>query len=261
MTESTLPHLPLPNLEQWETRAVLKQAAVAHRHLAELKGVAATIPNESILISTLTLQEARHSSEIENIITTQDDLYKAELLTDAAVNPATKEVARYRQALGVGYASVQQTRLLTTNQIASIQAVLEKDRPGYRKLPGTVLKDGAGRTVYTPPSPDRLPQLLDDLNQVTDRPDLGNQVQRDGDVELLLDLHQQVHHRQGIQIQIRRDVGVSGDRRLVPAERLEHLGDLAEGRLLNTRHVGAFQHFPPDISKFGFFFCISVKIY
>lgn len=82
-----LPALPLEALEQWETRNVLEKAAEVHRYLAELKGVAATIPNEETLINTLTLQEARHSSEIENIITTQDDLYRAAVADDAGVSP------------------------------------------------------------------------------------------------------------------------------------------------------------------------------
>lgn len=89
-----LPMLPLGQVEQWETRTVLKKAAEAHRYLAELKGVAATIPNEEILINTLTLQEARHSSEIENIITTQDDLYRAVVADGASVSPHPPSVRK-----------------------------------------------------------------------------------------------------------------------------------------------------------------------
>lgn len=78
--ESQLPpHLPLPNIEAWETRSVLKQCAEAYRHLAEPKGMAPSIPCEAILINTLALQEAKNSPEIENIVTTQGDLYKEEL--------------------------------------------------------------------------------------------------------------------------------------------------------------------------------------
>lgn len=66
------PFLPLENIEQWETRTVLKRTAEAHRFLAELKGIAASIPNEAILINTLSLQEAKDSSEVENIVTTHD---------------------------------------------------------------------------------------------------------------------------------------------------------------------------------------------
>ncbi len=91
--------LPLPDIDQWETRAVLKKTAEAHRYLAELKGVAVSIPNEAILINTLTLQEAKNSSEIENIVTTHDELYKAKLFEGALANPAAKEVQDYAFAL------------------------------------------------------------------------------------------------------------------------------------------------------------------
>lgn len=147
-----LPILPLESIEQWETRAVLKQAAEAHRYLAELKGVAATIPNEEILINTLTLQEARHSSEIENIITTQDDLYRAFVADKASISPATKEVQDYAAALRVGFRSVRQSRLIRLNDILLIQETLEKNQAGLRKLPGTALKNQAtGEVVYEPP--------------------------------------------------------------------------------------------------------------
>ena len=82
--------LPLPNIAELESRAVLKKSAEAHRYLAELKGVAASIPNEEILINTLSLQEAKNSSEIENIITTHDDLYRA--------NPAQAELDRHARS-------------------------------------------------------------------------------------------------------------------------------------------------------------------
>ncbi|WP_447530419.1 Fic family protein [Vreelandella sp. TE19] len=147
-----LPTLPLESLEQWETRAVLKKAAQAHRYLAELKGVAATIPNEEILINTLTLQEARHSSEIENIITTQDDLYRAVVADEASISPETKEVQDYASALRAGFHSVRQSRLMRLNDILLIQQMIEKNRAGLRKLPGTALKNQAtGKVVYEPP--------------------------------------------------------------------------------------------------------------
>lgn len=147
-----LPTLPLKHIEQWETRTVLKKAAEAHRYLAELKGVAATIPNEEILINTLTLQEARHSSEIENIITTQDDLYQAAVADEASVSPETKEVQDYATALRAGFRSVRKSRLIRLNDILLIQETLEKNRAGLRKLPGTALKNQAtGEVVYEPP--------------------------------------------------------------------------------------------------------------
>ena len=146
----------LPPLEQldaarFDTPAILKKLASASRELAELKGVAASIPNQGILINTLGLQEAKDSSEIENIVTTHDELFKDDVDPDAFANPAAKEVLRYRQALRVGFEQVRSSGLLTTNHIIEIQGELERNNAGFRKLPGTVLKDGDGRTVYTPP--------------------------------------------------------------------------------------------------------------
>lgn len=157
--------LPLPEIDQWETRAVLKQAAQAHRYLAELKGVAATIPNEEILINTLTLQEARHSSEIENIITTQDDLYRAVVADEAHIDPQTKEVQDYATALRASFRNVRQSQLLRLNDILLIQETLEKNRAGLRKLPGTALKNQAtGEVVYEPPqAAPEIERLMENL--------------------------------------------------------------------------------------------------
>lgn len=150
---------------RFERADILRQLITAHRHVAELKGVATSMPNQAILISTLGLQEAKDSSEIENIVTTHDELYRAAALTGEATSSAAKEVARYREALGTGYGTVVKSGLLTTNQVLEIQAALERNRAGFRKLPGTVLQDGAGRTVYTPPTPELLPALMSDLER------------------------------------------------------------------------------------------------
>ncbi|MFP5373877.1 MAG: Fic family protein [Gammaproteobacteria bacterium] len=146
----SIPSLHALPAERFETPAILKRLNTASRNLAELKGVAASIPNQDILVSTLTLQEARDSSAIENIVTTQDDLYREE---DAATatGTAVKEVLRYRQALRTGYAQVRRHGLLTLNTILDIQRQLECNRAGLRKLPGTALRDGTGRLVYEPP--------------------------------------------------------------------------------------------------------------
>ncbi|MCP4275586.1 MAG: Fic family protein [Gammaproteobacteria bacterium] len=151
MTHS-LPTLPLPAENDLETHAVLKLAAQAHRYLAELKGVSATIPNENILISTLTLQEAKDSSAVENIITTQDDLYRASLFSENLKNPASKEVQDYAAALRQGFMQIRKTRLIRLQDILKIQAILEKNRAGLRRVPGTGLKNlVTGETIYTPP--------------------------------------------------------------------------------------------------------------
>lgn len=158
---------PLPVNADLESRAVLRKTASAHRFLAELKGVAATISNESILISTLTLQEAKDSSAIENIITTHDDLYKSELFADFVKSPAAKEVGRYAVALQRGFSKVRTSRLLTINYILDIHQELEQNDAGIRKLPGTALKnEQTGATVYTPPQEhDTIVQLLKNLEQ------------------------------------------------------------------------------------------------
>ena len=100
---------PLEQLDatRFDTPAILKKLASSSRRLAELKGIAASIPNQGILINTLGLQEAKDSSEIENIVTTHDELFKDDVLPEAFANPAAKEVLRYRQALRVGFEQVR----------------------------------------------------------------------------------------------------------------------------------------------------------
>lgn len=147
-----MPIQPLQSLEprRFDSTPILKRLATASRHLAELKGVAATIPNQDILVSTLTLQEARDSSAIENIVTTQDDLYREDHPAENA-STAIKEVQRYRQALQAGARQVRATGLLTLNTILDVQAQLECNRAGFRKVPGTALRDASGRVVHEPP--------------------------------------------------------------------------------------------------------------
>lgn len=160
--------LPLQRLspERFETPAILKKLASAGRKLAELKGVVESIPNRGILINTLAMQEAKDSSEIENIVTTHDELFQGDLSPSSSLGPAAKEVLRYRQALQAGFIGVIENGLLTTRQILVIQATLEQNNAGFRKVPGTVLKDGAGQTVYTPPQdPDQIETAMSDLER------------------------------------------------------------------------------------------------
>lgn len=148
---NAIKNLETLDARRFETPAILKRLASSSRKLAELKGIAASIPNQGVLINTLGLQEAKDSSEIENIVTTHDELFKDDVLPEAFANPAAKEVLRYRQALRVGFDLVRQTGLLTVNHIVQIQGELERNNAGLRKLPGTALKDGTGQTIYTPP--------------------------------------------------------------------------------------------------------------
>jgi len=158
-----IPRLPLA--ADVETKVVLRALSRAHRYLAELKGTARTIPNESIVINTLTLQEAKDSSAVENIITTQDELFKAELFIDQKPSLATKEVQRYAVALRGGFEVVRKHRLLTLPNILKIQAELEENRAGLRKMPGTTLKnDRTGEIVYVPPQhPDAIQEYMSNL--------------------------------------------------------------------------------------------------
>lgn len=159
---------PLHHLRatRFETPAILKQLAAASRQLAELKGVAASIPHQGILINTLGLQEAKDSSAIENIVTTHDELFRNAAFPDASGNPATKEVARYRQALRIGFELVHHSGLVTNNHILSIQGTLEQNDAGFRRLPGTALKTDAGKIVYTPPQDAReVADLMTELER------------------------------------------------------------------------------------------------
>ncbi|MFT6164468.1 MAG: Fic family protein [Zhongshania aliphaticivorans] len=156
---------PLPPKVMLESPDVLRALVKAHRYLAELKGIAKTIPNEGILLSSLSLQEAQSSSAIENIITTQDALYKHELQTTLA-DPVTKEVAHYAEALRLGYTLVKRQGTLTLNTILEIQACLEGNRAGFRKVPGTVLKnEQTGQVIFEPPAPDKIPGYMSALEQ------------------------------------------------------------------------------------------------
>ena len=170
---SALTPLEQLNPARFETSAILKKLASSSRKLAELKGVAASIPNQGILINTLGLQEAKDSSEIENIVTTHDELFKDDVLPESFANPAAKEVLRYRQALRVGFEQVQASGLLSCNHIIQIQGELERNNAGFRRLPGTALKDGGGQTIYTPPQdPAQIVALMGSLERFINEPDL-----------------------------------------------------------------------------------------
>lgn len=166
MASYKIPLLPLPY--DLETKTVLRQANKANRKLAELKGVAQTIPNERILISSLTLQEAKDSSAVENIVTTQDDLYRAGLDANfTLIGAATKKVLFYREAINEGFKLVRNKNILALNDIKRIQEVLEQNSAGFRTTPGTQLKRSSdGAVIYTPPQDgQRIVELMSNLEQ------------------------------------------------------------------------------------------------
>lgn len=157
----------LPLKQDVETKKVLKKLASAHRALAELKGIVSSIPNSTILINTLGLQEAKDSSAIENIITTHDDIFKAELNLDGFKSLNAKEVQNYISALKKGFELIKKNKILTNNDIIEIQSELEKNNAGFRKVPGTALKNATtGEIVYTPPQEyDTILDLMRNLEQ------------------------------------------------------------------------------------------------
>lgn len=171
-----MPHfIPLQQLDfsRFDRPDLLKKLASSSRQLAELKGLAASMPNQGILINALGLQEAKDSSAIENIVTTHDELFRTDLQSAGALEAGAKEVLRYRQALRHGFEQVRASGLLTVNHILGMQAELERNQAGFRRLPGTRLKDGAGQTVYQPPPPDAIEALMSALERFINEPAQG----------------------------------------------------------------------------------------
>ena len=171
MNETRLSMLP-PDVNL-ETVRVLKQLAKSNRALAELKGYADTVPNKNILLNAVMINEAKDSSEIENIITTHDELYKA-LSQSSGASLEAKEVVNYRSAIWEGYQLVLEKEILTVNMIVRIQSIVEGNQAGIRKLPGTVLINSkTSEVVYKPPSDEReirnlLSNLEEYINEVDD---------------------------------------------------------------------------------------------
>jgi len=169
MTEFIPPDLPLT--QNIETTRVLKKTISANRALAKLNGVAKIIPNQAILVNSLVLQEAKDSSEIENIITTHDELYLASLNITDITNEA-KEVQNYSLALLKGYDLVQKNQLLLKKYIVTIQVELEKNSAGVRKQSGTNLKNAhTGEVIFTPPQDyETIQNLLNNLESFINEP-------------------------------------------------------------------------------------------
>ena len=169
-----LAELPLPL--DIETKSVLKALPSAHAALAELKGMASTIPNQNILINTIGLQEAKDSSAIENIIITHDDLFKSGLSIGAFNSLEAKEVQNYITALKKGFEIVQERKLITNSTILEIQKKIEGNNAGFRKLPGTALKNvDTGETVYTPPQdPAEITCLMSNLEKFVNDPSVSD---------------------------------------------------------------------------------------
>jgi len=154
------PYNELPNLPpgvDLESKAVLKLAIAANKALAELKGAGELVPNQAVLIQSIGLQEAKFSSEIENIVTTNDELYRAFANKGEKANPHTKEVLSYNDALWHGFDAIKnQKRPLTTNLFEELFQQIKQCKAGVRKTPGTKLSTSAGKVIYTPPEGETL---------------------------------------------------------------------------------------------------------
>ena len=162
-------NLPLPK-DKYETIRVLKQASISASLLGEMKGIAQTLPNQSMLVNAIVLQEAKDSSEIENILTTQDELYEAMTSEKQNLPASTKEVINYREAIFKGFTIIKKQGFLKLKDLLHLQEMIVENDAGIRSMPGTVLKnDKTGEIVYTPPQDKRdiqdlLANFLDQFN-------------------------------------------------------------------------------------------------
>jgi len=147
----------LPPQKDLETRETLKKAIAANKALAELKGAGELIPNQAVLIQAIALQEAKLSSEIENIVTTNDELYRAFANEGQKADPHTKEVLRYNKALWYGYHWLNDKQHpLTTNLFEELFRIIKESKSGVRKISGTKLANEKGKVIYTPPEGEKI---------------------------------------------------------------------------------------------------------
>lgn len=142
----------LPPKESLETTKVLRKTIDASRALAQLNGMLTNLPNPTLFLDTIHLQEAKASSEIENIITTNDDLYKSLVADKNFDNPSTKEVLSYKEALYKALHDIEKRPFISTNLCIDIVQSIKKNKAGIRTTPGTALKNAKGVTIYTPPT-------------------------------------------------------------------------------------------------------------
>ncbi|OGW26390.1 MAG: addiction module protein [Nitrospirae bacterium GWC2_42_7] len=167
------PHKPynqlplLPPRKDLETKAILKKAIAAGRALAELKGIGSNIPNQTILINTIALQEAKSSSEIENIVTTNDALFKAFSAQSSHIDAATKEVLHYREALWEGFNTLKKRPVITTSLLINLVQTIKQNQAGIRNAPGTAVANASsGEVLYTPPEGESV--IRDKLKNLED---------------------------------------------------------------------------------------------
>ncbi|WP_299455851.1 Fic/DOC family N-terminal domain-containing protein [uncultured Microscilla sp.] len=146
----------LPPKVNLETTNILRKAITASRALAQLNGAITNLPNPTLLLDTIYFQEAKGSSEIENIITTNDELYKAVVADKKIDNSANKEVLHYKKALWLGLETLDSKSFITTNLCIQIVQCIKNNTSGIRKTSGTTLSNAKGETIYTPPSGEEI---------------------------------------------------------------------------------------------------------
>ncbi len=157
--EKSQPYNDLPLLPpkgDLETKEILTKTIKASRALAQLNGAIRNLPNPSLFLDTLHLQEAKASSEIENIITTNDDLYQAVVADKKFDNPATKEVISYKEAIWLGFQRLEKKPFITTNLCIELVQCIKQNTAGIRTTPGTTLSNTKGEVIYTPPSGEQV---------------------------------------------------------------------------------------------------------
>lgn len=157
-----------PATEDIETLPVYKAYSRALGALSNLKGLAKSMPNQAILIDTIALQEAKASSEIENILTSQDVLYRTEVFPEDSYHPEAKEVSLYRDALLLGFRKLKSTNgLIPNSALIDMFRLLKGRSNGFRSTPGTALKNQAtGEIVYVPPQDaNEIVALMTDLER------------------------------------------------------------------------------------------------
>jgi Fic family protein len=142
----------LPPETDIETKNILRKTILAGRALAQLNGMLINLPNPTLFLDTIYLQEAKASSEIENIITTNDELYRSLVANKEEKNSATKEVLNYKEALWLGLEQLKTKPFITTNLCVEIVQCIKQNTASIRNTPGTTLSNTRGEVIYTPPS-------------------------------------------------------------------------------------------------------------
>lgn len=146
----------LPPKVDIETKQVLRKTISAGRALAQLNGTLLNLPNPTLFLDTIYLQEAKASSEVENIITTNDELYKSLVADKKVENSATKEVLSYKEALWLGLEELKTKPFITTNLCVKIVQCIKQNSASIRVTPGTTLSNTQGKVIYTPPSSEKV---------------------------------------------------------------------------------------------------------